>query len=336
MKMDFIETERAHQLELLRQGFFEDAEPGGYVYSDKGINYYDFVLKPQCSLTNLYKPIRKEVLQYFERYDIAWWRQHEDRYFPTGHLLSSQIHCLNHLFALRKDPDAVLEIIKPIGIAAGINFDKVLPSFIDTHEAYYDRETGKKVSNSNYISFEFVCHNIDMLGETHEKRGAKCTSVDALVYAQAGNERWLIPIEWKYTESYDHKKEAYSFERYSKVVSNNSRLEGWTHLYKHDPFYELGRQTLLMEKLIERKPMVGKISHRFPQYPLAADNFLHVVVVPKDNLLMRADTDKFKASLKQNYRNLFQVVDSQTLLSNIQNKYSELTAYLQARYWYRQ
>lgn len=332
-KTAYFYKERERQTKLLGTDLFDGATGGGYCMTDEGRKPFDFILKPEDSVLNLYPSIREDVLQYFERYDIAWWRQYEDRYFPTGQAHSSQINCLNHLFAIRKDEDAVLQMIKPVGEAAGIHFDKILPSFIDTHEAYFDSAANKAVSNSNFISFEFVCHNIDLIDESHEKRGANCTSVDAFVYAQAGKEKWLIPIEWKYLEAYDHQFETNSYARYIRMPGERSRLSSWGDLYKVDPFYELGRQTLLMERLIEKKPLVGKISKKYPQHPLAADNFLHIVVIPEGNTEMRADAVTFKESLREDHREYFQIVSPDILMSPLEPKYPELINYLRRRYW---
>jgi len=233
---------------------------------------------------------------------------------------------------VRKNPEAVLALIQPIGEAAGVHFDKVLPAFIDTNEAYFDTNTQKPVSNSNYISFEFVCDNIKSLGEGHEKRGSKCTSVDAFVYAQARKEKWLIPIEWKYTEVYTHKK-GVNCNRYSKYVLETSRLNGWSNLYDSDPFYEFCRQTLLMENLIQRKPNVGKISQKYPQKPLEADNFLHIIVVPDGNTELLKDVDSFRDTIKPEYRRFFRSIDPQKFLYPIKQLYPELIEYLEKRYW---
>lgn len=135
-KSDYTDNEKAFQSEFLRNGFFGDDAGLGYWHIDENtiVPNLRFILAPASSNRNLYDPIRKEAIEYFERYDIAWWKQFEDRYFPTGHLLSSQIHCLNHLFTIIKNLEAVLAMIQPIGTAAGISFDKVLPSLIDTKE----------------------------------------------------------------------------------------------------------------------------------------------------------------------------------------------------------
>ena len=53
-------------------------------------------------------------------------------------------------------------------------------------------------------AFEFALDNEKLLGETDEgaKRGAMCTSIDAMIRAQKDDKIWFIPIEWKYTETY--------------------------------------------------------------------------------------------------------------------------------------
>lgn len=329
---EYKSNQRKNQVERLPLPIFEGAKADGWY---KG-GQQDYVLRFEDSTKNLFAPIRKEALEYFARYRITWWNQYEDRYFPTGHLLSSQIHCLNHLFAIRKDDKAVLALIRPIGEKAGVHFDSVLPSFIDKHEAYWDKEHNEPVYNSNYISFEFVCHNMKLLNESHESRGENCTSVDAFVYAKAGKDYWLIPIEWKYTEAYDSTfKDADNYDRYTDFVTPNSRIQSWHNLYRKDPFYELGRQTLLMEQLIKEKPLVGKISSKYPQHKLKADKFLHIVVIPNDNKEMRADAEKFKVQLKDEYKPLFQIIDPQILLNPLHgfSQHDELLTYLQTRYW---
>ena len=87
--------EIAKHQQLVREGFFGDIKEQGYFRKAEGIEPHDYILPPVSSVANLYEPIRQDVIDYFNRYDISWWRQNEDLYFPTGYLLSSQIHCLN-------------------------------------------------------------------------------------------------------------------------------------------------------------------------------------------------------------------------------------------------
>lgn len=87
--------------------------------------------------------------------------------------------------AIRKDPVAVLALLNGIRN----QFKEVLPIPCD--------------SDVSYIAFEAVSKK-DHLNEDGPTRGSNCTSVDALIYAvDNNNESWIIPIEWKYTESYD-------------------------------------------------------------------------------------------------------------------------------------
>jgi hypothetical protein len=164
-----------------------------------------------------------------------------------------------------------------------------------------------------------VFDNKRLLNERHETRGEKCTSVDALVYAQKDSEKWLVPIEWKYTEAYE-KKDAPSYHRYENLVSVDSRLPLWLSLYHQDPYYELARQTLLMEKIIEKHPDI-------------ANKFCHIVIVPKENTEMKVDAEKFGFSLKQEFINGYKIIDPSDFLLPVKDLYPELIEYLESRYW---
>ena len=94
---NYKSQQRKLQQERLTNPIFDGARNMG-IFSGMQL---PCVICYEDSLKNLYAPIRKDALAYFERYNIAWWHQYEDRCFPTGHLLSSQIHCLNQLFAIR-------------------------------------------------------------------------------------------------------------------------------------------------------------------------------------------------------------------------------------------
>lgn len=336
------EEQRERQVNLLKTSdtnsfLFGGARGDGTMYNSKDDTWceYSFIIQHDDSVRNLYKDIRTYALKYFERYSIEWWNQSNDRYFPTGHLLSSQIHCLNHLFAIAKDKAAVLAIIKPIGEKIGVHFDEVLPSFIDNLEHW--EKNGRKCILNNYISFEFVCQNKDLLGESFNKRGAKCTSVDAFVYARAGEEYWLIPIEWKFTEDYLKKEKVYDYARYAKYVTGNSRLKNWSRIFESDPYFELGRQTLLMEQLIANPPYYLTNDFEPQEKQLKADNFLHIVVAPNENKLFREHTENFKKELKPESQHLFSVIDPQDFLSPLKeskkSKIQNLIIYLKTRYW---
>ncbi len=248
-------------------------------------------------------------MKYFEQGKIVWWKENKSKHLPSGHLVSSQIHCLNHLFALRKDDAAVKVIIEN---ATGLKIKKV-------YQAPIDKDDG-------FISFEFVCKNKTLLHENYETRGANCTSVDALVYVQTmDNKNILIPIEWKYTETY-YGKEANeeSLDRYPKLIDSTSNLKKWDDLYKADPYYELMRQTLLMEQIIKQKDING----------IKAVDFHHIMVVPDAHTeLKNAIEVKYIPTLKD--KSKFRIIDPQALLSPLKGneKYKELLTYLETRYW---
>lgn len=252
---------------------------------------------------NLFEPIRSSVLSYMKEEGILWWKMPaEVNTEVTAHILSSQVCCLNHLFLIRNDEKAIKKILYK---ATGIDFDEIIPSIID---------------HNSLISFEFVLKNKSLLNENTESRGKNCTSIDALVYAKKGNDKWLIPIEWKYTEAYLHDNKVYNFNRYKEIWSKSSRITSWNELFKSDPFYELGRQTLLMEKIIEDSPNL-------------ANNFFHIVVIPKGNVEMRNDANLFRNSLKEEHSDYFSIIDPEDLMTTLETDYPDLISYLRTRYW---
>ena len=268
---------------------------------------HDFVLKREDCLYNMFGDIQEDALQYFDKYKITWWGENKKIQKPTGHLVSSQIHCLNHLFALRKDDMAIKLILSNV---TGLAIKKILPSPID---------------EDGFLTFEFVYKNKTLLGEKNETRGAKCTSIDAFVYAQLEDERKiLIPIEWKYTETYSgveaHEESLKRYPIRLEHISTASNLKGWNNLYKADPYYELMRQTLLSEQII---------AHGY------ADDFVHLNVISKDNTELRqAVESEFMPMLKDPSK--FKIIDPQDLLAPLEgNKdYSKLLNYLDTRYWH--
>jgi hypothetical protein len=58
---------------------------------------HPFVLKEP--LLNLWEGIREDAISYFSENKIPWWEGTADE--PTGHLVSSQVACINYLFFLR-------------------------------------------------------------------------------------------------------------------------------------------------------------------------------------------------------------------------------------------
>lgn len=248
--MKYKEAQRQHHVEI------RDA-----LFHDDGFGYYKKQLRPfvlQNSLLNLWEGIREDSLAYFKRYKIGWW---DSGVIPTGHLLSSQISCVNHLFYLRQREDmatAILQTVDP-RIVKALKVD------------------------SGFVEFEKVGKK--KLGkEKQHTRGANCTSIDAMMLGlREDNTKVLVLIEWKYTEEYLSKSSKV------KEKGGETRLEAYRELLadkncpiEHkpvedlyfEPFYQLMRQTLLGWQ------MVGNNEYD-------ASDYLHLDIIPKDNLELR-------------------------------------------------
>lgn len=175
--MSYKSKQRARGEQLIQSGFF-DTDMGWSIFRKK---LYSFVL--QDGRNNLHPDIRTDALSYFLQNKIVWW---PGSYGPTGHVLSSQIACLNHLFPIRQNKDQVLNLLQSVTD----DFIEVFPIAENI---------------PGYIQFEAVGGDVNFLNEGKNTRGSQCTSVDAFVYALHRNgKRFLIPIEWKYVEAYDN------------------------------------------------------------------------------------------------------------------------------------
>lgn len=316
MTKDFLEEKKREQAAILKEyraSLFDNAKDIGY--SKKNDEWFDYFLKPQDSDKNLYKGIRKEAIEYFKKYGIAWWQCLNKPDEPTGHMVSSQINCLNHLFAFRDKPETLKLILQK---ATLLPIKSILQSPID---------------EDGYIAFEFVYKNMSLMrdnsGEYHENyetRGTKCTSIDALVYAQLEDDsKVIIPIEWKYTETYDGKEaQPSSWNRYPDLIRlEDCNLKEVSDLYKADPYYELMRQTLLVEQVIRHKDC-----------GIEADDYFHIMVIPKEHSELRTAIEgNYFPTLKDPSK--FKIVDPQELLSPLKGNdaYNELMEYLKTRYW---
>ena len=245
---------------------------------------------------------------------------------PSGHMLSSQVSCINHLFFLRDDKEAALAILK------GIISDDIV-------EVCDDFEGG-------YIGFEVVS-NQSYLNEGKEgskmTRGANCTSVDAMMTGMLGNGKKIqVLIEWKYTEYYSGDCRASGLSgltrksRYDHLITDPESPIKCTvpidNLY-YEPFYQIMRQTLLAWQMIK---------HRDKE--LNADDWLHFDVIPENNLHLRYRVqapnmlksgieEAWKANLKN--PNKYNTITPQRLLKPLlfYPKYKRLITYLNRRYW---
>ena len=304
----YKEVQGARQVMLLQTlPHFTDVNGGGKWKAGIQNISLPYIIEKGKEITNLYPTIRKEAIEYFQQNGIDWWKSKEG---PTGHMLSSQISCVNHLFPLmKKDASATLISILN-SIQSKLCFKRILANPLDQPHC-----------NGN-ICFEFVWKNRTLIGEKYEKRGAMCTSIDAVIYAETtDSKRVLIPIEWKYVESYEHKRAVQSsIDRYKLRLDNSSNIKEWNEAYEYDPLYELVRQTMLVEKIIKSNDAT------FP-----VDDYLHINVIPKGNVELRNEICLYPEGLKD--RSKFIVLEPRQLMQPIKDTHQDLYYYLEERYW---
>ena len=311
----FYFSERNRHLKLIADSFFGNDNGNGYF---KG-KQYPFILRD--GKNNLFEPIRDSAIQYFADNRISWWGGKK----PSGHILSSQIACLNHLFSIRNNPKEVLDIINNVRNI----FKIVLPLPCDKDNAF--------------IAFEAVSKD-DYLNEGDPHRGTNCTSVDALILAvDKNNDTWLIPIEWKYTESYyDYPSADKSIgakgdvrlRRYSKLIDSSKQLKTLADyrgsIYYFEPFYQLMRQTLWAEQMIAHKD--SEI--------INADHYLHIHVIPKNDVdLLDKKYRITKMNMENTWRSMitdqskYVIIDPEDFMEPICASEPELWNYLSRRYY---
>ncbi len=319
MSSKYQEDERKRQAALITESdLFEGAKVWGLYREKKRA----FMLLDGDD--NLYPAIKDDAKKYFTENKVSWWVEGKQ---PTGHLLSSQIACVNHLFAIRKDKDTVLSLLNHIAenkFAEGDRFTEVLPISSD--------------KDKGFIAFEAIS-GYDHLNERSSIRGSDRTSIDALIYAKHTNgEKWIIPIEWMYTEHYSNEDKAKGSNgeirrsRYNQLIKNSEQLkQSYTGLFYYEPFYQLMRQTLWAEQMV--------LSNNTES--VKADNFIHLHVIPtaNDKLLKKIykpSSKDMEASWRDAISNQdkYKIIDNKFIIDYISTlpSYAKLGDYLSKRY----
>lgn len=315
----YQERQRRRQIDFhrLHRELFDDVPLGGQFLGKPR----EFVL--QRGAANLLPAVRAAVVEYFARHQITWWGGSG----PPGHLLSSQVACLNHLYPLRTDPAAVTAMLQALDPAVA----EALPIPTDQGEP-------------GYLQFEATGDG-SHLNEGALRRGSQCTSLDVLAYARLHDgSRRLFGIEWKYTEHYGNEdkfrdtkpdggqaKGEVRKRRYAGLLRESRQLLSTDWLdYGCEPFYQLLRQTLLLEQLV---------AHRDSER-IQAESWRHVHVIPLKNLDLLGKSYLPRGQpLEQHWRallrdpELYTVVDPADLLAPIAPQYADLLAFLAERYW---
>jgi hypothetical protein len=255
----FLEAEKKVQTKFKQESpyFSLPAREDG-VYKGKP---RPFCIPREYAAENLFAKIRQPALTYFEQHGIKWHDGQAGN--PSNHLCDSQVCCVNFLFAFAEQPEAVVELLRPLYP----DIARVLPM----------------EAAGQYVSFEWIGAE-NYLGERvpnngKRTRGANYTSTDAAVlFEDEAGSRQIVLIEWKYTESYSS-----SSYRVSRHGTDRTRI--YARLYEADdcpldktklsefgdlfyePFYQLMRQQFLaheMEKARELGAQTVSVLHIAP------------------------------------------------------------------------
>ena len=300
--MRYREQERKRAIGI-RESVFRD--PGNGVFFGKK---REFVLND--STLNLWENIREDAQEYFKRNKISWWMSKNK---PSGHLLSSQIACINHLYYLRQKKDLATAVL------TGIDKEIIEAVIVD----------------DGYVEFEFIGFK-QYLEEKSWTRGANCTSIDAVMIGKnTKGKKIFFLIEWKYTEFY-RPKNKYIKAR-AKVYDNLIKdkrspfIKKDVRAYYYEPFYQMMRQTLLGWKFVENK------DH-------CCSDYQHIHVIPNENkeLLENITSPYLKGKdISEAWKsilfnpNKYKTISPQELLSPcseiVDNE--SLLSYLKRRYW---
>jgi hypothetical protein len=320
--MAYKEEQRKKALNLLHEGFFNPDRGGG----THGGYAYEFVLKdPNLNIWD--ENICNKAIKYFEKNRIEWHSdgQNKTTTSPEGHLLSSNIACINHLFYVRQNKKLA---------------DLVLQNIDSRIKSAEEIEGG-------YVAFE-VNGKENYLNERSHTRGALSTSIDAaMVGKRDDGKNILVLIEWKYTECYSptnlHKPahdeiyKPFLEEEGCPIKIDLSKQEDFQALY-YEPFYQLMRQTLLGWKMVENNEF-------------DCNEYLHVHVIPEKNIALLNNVTasvlkKFGNTICEAWKGAlikpdrYKIVSPEHLLKpltldpiNSDPEAKKLLDYLKARYW---
>lgn len=311
--MNFLETQRQKVIRF-RDEIFKD--PGGGIFKKAE---REFVLKDPA--LNIWSGVREDAIAFFKRNGIPFWDSGDK---PTGHLLSSQIACINHLYFVRQRQDIATAILQSVdsNIKTALRMDN-------------------GALGSGFVDFEVIGAK-NYLGEKLHTRGANSTSVDAVMLAELYNgHRKLIFIEWKYVEQYKNSP--------SKALgdSGQTRLKIYRPLLEQndcpfyvtnieglftEPYYQLMRQTLLANEMVKAN-----------EY--GATSYLHLHLIPTANIdLKNVNTaaGKLEGLMLQDtwtrllkFPDQYKAVDPKDFILAAEKCEDTLswTTYLQKRYW---
>ncbi|MCC5907036.1 MAG: hypothetical protein JJU13_12550 [Balneolaceae bacterium] len=311
--MSYIETQRKRAIEI-RDLIFRD--PGNGIFKKRE---REFVLNDAA--LNIWAGVRHDAIAYFNRHSIPFWVSGNE---PTGHLLSSQIACINHLYFVRQRQDTSTAILQGVdkNVKCALRMDN-------------------GVADSGFVDFEVIGAK-NYLGEKQHTRGANATSVDAMMLAEMKNGiRKLYFIEWKYVENYKSQPSK------AEGKSGQTRLNIYKPLLEQtdcpviigninglftEPYYQLLRQTLLANEMTKAKEYGATDYHHLHIIP-TANKELKNVNTAAGKLDGKGLHDTWKNQLRSPGK--YQTIDPNNFISPAKECLDSLSAinYLEQRYW---
>ncbi len=265
-----------------RQQQFRDASPTisleGRSPSDKKGKCNPHLLAKGWEVENLFPSIRDKggAIDYFKQRGMKWWkssRSGDDSTSnrPTRNMASSQVACVNFLLPLAAIPGALQSLLRALDD--------------DIKDVVQICNKGL----SSLVEFEWNGEG-DYSLEGNTTRGAQNTSIDGFLVAEtkSGNRRAYL-LEWKYVEQYliskpdfkgegkagDTRRRRYGDLFHASYSSFNPDTAPNMDDFLFEPFYQLMRQRLLADRMVQNKE-------------LCVDEAKVVVVVPEENWAYRA------------------------------------------------
>lgn len=231
------ETTQQAKFKQTSSYFSQIAKPDG-IYRKKP---RDFCLPQNVSEENLYSEFRDSAIGYFKNAGISWHQGIKGK--PTNHLCSSQVCCVNFLYAFVDQPTALADLLRPLYP----DLKKMLVMDRPNHSVEFEW-----IGAKNYL-------NEKVRGK--RTRGANVTSTDAAVMFECNDgKKHIVLFEWKYTESYsrtfikfaksgtDRSAIYYPLYQQSDFPLDKSRLPHFDDLF-YEPFYQFMRQQLLANEM---------------------------------------------------------------------------------------
>lgn len=258
------------------QGHFRNSSPtiseAGRTPDDEKGKRNSHLLAIGHEAENLMPVLRGDdgAISFFKNRGIHWWRSGRSgdscmQDIPTRNLASSQIACVNFLLPLASIDGALETLLQ----AVDQDVERV-------ESLAYKGMTSK-------VDFEWIGLGSSLEGGAGT-RGAKTTSIDALLVASARGVRIAYLLEWKCCEEYTEGEFLGGGPsgdtrrgRYGKMYSRtDSSFNGQAPLDEllYDPFYQLMRMHLLGDRMVREREF-------------GATEFMVVVVCPEENTAYR-------------------------------------------------